>query len=56
MFTVGFTGSKGGEMAELCELCITVPADVTARIQECHILLGHWLCDELERRCGNVSA
>ena len=56
MFTVGFTGSKGGEMTELCEICITVPSDVTARIQECHILLGHWLCDELERRCGHVSA
>ena len=56
MFTVGFTGRKGGEMADLCELCISVPSDVTARIQEGHILLGHWLCDELERRCGNVSA
>ena len=56
MFTIGFTGSKGGEMAELCEICITVPSTVTARIQECHILLGHWLCDELERRCGHVSA
>lgn len=56
MFTVGFVGGNGGEMAEMCEICITVPSDVTARIQECHILLGHWLCDELERRCGNVSA
>ena len=56
MFTIGFTGGNGGELAELCEICITVPSEVTARIQECHILLGHWLCDELERRCGDVSA
>lgn len=56
MFTVGFAGNKGGELALLCEICITVPSYVTARIQECHILLGHWLCDELERRCGHVSA
>ena len=56
MFTIGFTGVNGGKLAELCEVCITVPSDVTARIQEGHILLGHWLCDELERRCGNVSA
>ena len=56
MFTIGLTGGTGGEMKELCEICITVPSGVTARIQECHILLGHWLCDELERRCGDVSA
>ena len=56
MFTIGFTGGDGGELAQLCEICINVPSEVTARIQECHILLGHWLCDELERRCGDVSA
>ena len=53
---IGFTGGNGGELAELCEICINVPSEVTARIQEGHILLGHWLCDELERRCGDVSA
>ena len=56
MFTIGFSGGDGGELAALCEICINVPSEVTARIQECHILLGHWLCDELERRCGDVSA
>jgi D-sedoheptulose 7-phosphate isomerase len=28
---------------------IAVPSRVTARIQECHILVGHMLCEWLER-------
>nr|WP_321443991.1 SIS domain-containing protein [uncultured Cohaesibacter sp.] len=45
--TVGLTGATGGQMAELCE-CIKVPSDVTARIQECHILFGHIICGIVE--------
>lgn len=41
------TGQSGGQANELCE-CIRVPSQVTARIQECHILLGHILCGLLE--------
>jgi len=48
--TIGMTGSTGGKMSELCDVLITVPSNVTARIQEMHILIGHMLCKSLEQR------
>lgn len=47
--TVGMTGSGGGDMLELCDYCIRVPSDVTARIQEAHITIGHIICSLVER-------
>lgn len=41
------TGAKGGKAARMCT-CIHVPSDEVARIQECHITLGHILCDAFE--------
>lgn len=46
--TIGLTGRGGGKLGQLCE-CIRVPATETARIQECHILLGHIVCQLVER-------
>lgn len=46
----GFTGRDGGRMVGLADPLIVVPSSVTARIQEMHILIGHTLCDVLERR------
>ncbi len=43
--TIGLTGRGGGKMAAICDLCIRVPADVTARIQEAHIFIGHMVCE-----------
>lgn len=45
---IGFTGHGGGKMAELCDVCLSVPSDVTARIQEMHIMMGHILCEIAE--------
>jgi D-sedoheptulose 7-phosphate isomerase len=42
--TLGLSGRGGGKMNDLCDLNIVVPSDVTARIQEMHILIGHILC------------
>jgi D-sedoheptulose 7-phosphate isomerase len=47
-FTVGMTGDGGGKLAPLADACLCVPSRDTARIQECHILLGHALCDRVE--------
>lgn len=52
--TVGLTGDSPGEMASLCDSLITVPSRVTARIQEMHIMIGHFWCKALERRLGLV--
>lgn len=45
--TVGWTGASGGRLKQLCE-CICIPSAETARIQECHILVGHILCGLVE--------
>jgi len=48
LYTLGFAGRDGGHLAAACDLCLTVPHDETARIQEMHITLGHILCDLVE--------
>ena len=45
--TVGLTGNSGGKLRALCP-CICIPSANTARIQECHIMLGHVLCGLVE--------
>jgi D-sedoheptulose 7-phosphate isomerase len=46
--TLGLSGRDGGKMNGLCELNIIVPSDITARIQEMHILIGHILCKAVD--------
>ena len=53
--TIGLTGGAGGEMPSLCDALLIAPAQVTARIQEIHILIGHLMCEALERRLGYVG-
>ena len=48
--TIGFTGKGGGKLAQIADLCLTVPSPVTTRVQETHITVWHVLCDMLERR------
>ena len=45
--TVAFTGMSGGKLARLCN-CLCVPSIETARIQECHIMIGHIICGLVE--------
>lgn len=51
-FAAGFTGRAGGRMVDLADPLLIVPSESTARIQEMHILLGHVLCEALERELG----
>ncbi len=46
--TIGFTGQKGGIMKELGDYLINVPSNITPRIQESHILVGHIICELVE--------
>jgi D-sedoheptulose 7-phosphate isomerase len=46
--TLGLTGKDGGLMKGLCDLSIVIPSDITARIQEMHILIGHILCKAVD--------
>jgi D-sedoheptulose 7-phosphate isomerase len=50
LFTIGFTGETGGKMNGRTEVLFRVPSRVTARIQETHILLGHILCELVDRQ------
>ncbi|MEO1200144.1 MAG: SIS domain-containing protein [Pseudomonadota bacterium] len=42
------SGRDGGHARALADIAIIVPSDVTARIQEVHILIGHILCEALD--------
>jgi D-sedoheptulose 7-phosphate isomerase len=54
LFTIGLTGATGGRMRGLVDVLIAAPATETPRIQECHILIGHALCDALEEALTNT--
>jgi len=47
--TIGFTGEKGGEINTYCDLMIRIPSNDTPRIQECHLMLGHAICELVEK-------
>ena len=47
--TIGFSGRGGGEMNELCDVNLVVPADDTPRIQEMHIVIGHTICHLIDQ-------
>ena len=43
--TIGLTGTGGGALAQQADVAITIPSTSTARIQECHIAIGHLFCE-----------
>ena len=49
LFTVGFTGETGGKLKDRVEVLFRVPSRETPRIQETHALLGHILCELVDR-------
>jgi D-sedoheptulose 7-phosphate isomerase len=49
LFTIALTGASGGCLRGIVDVLIAVPSDVTPRIQECHLLAGHALCDTVEQ-------
>jgi D-sedoheptulose 7-phosphate isomerase len=49
LFTIALTGASGGACRELVDVLIAAPSEETPRIQECHILIGHSLCDAVEQ-------
>ena len=45
---IGLTGKSGGALDIKCDVSLVVPSDVTARIQEMHIVIGHLICALVE--------
>ncbi|HEV8401149.1 MAG TPA: SIS domain-containing protein [Gemmatimonadales bacterium] len=47
---VAFLGKSGGQLKELADVALVIPADDTARIQELHLAIEHVICDLVEDR------
>ena len=50
IFTVALTGASGGTLKNIADCTIGIPSEETPRIQECHILIGHIICEIVEER------
>lgn len=48
-------GRDGGKLAQLADVTVIVPDDETARIQEAHIFIGHWLCEVIDQELAPSS-
>lgn len=48
MITVAFTGETGGKMKDVANYLVNIPSKDTPRIQECHMILGHTICELVE--------
>ena len=46
--SIGFLGGNGGKSKKYTDINIIVPSKVTARIQECHIFIGHFILEVVE--------
>ena len=49
LITVGMTGESGGKLINSCKYSIKAPSNDTPRIQEAHILIGHIICEIVEK-------
>jgi D-sedoheptulose 7-phosphate isomerase len=46
--TIGLSGRDGGKMNDCCDVNIVIPSEITANIQEMHILIGHIICGAVD--------
>lgn len=49
MLTIALTGETGGKMINEADILLNVPSGDTPRIQEAHILIGHIICEIVEK-------
>lgn len=47
-YTVALTGRDGGKVKDIAQLALIIQSEETARIQEAHMFIGHWLCEALD--------
>jgi D-sedoheptulose 7-phosphate isomerase len=48
LHTAALTGADGGDLPDVAELCLRMPVQETARVQECSMLVGHTVCELVE--------
>lgn len=49
VLTIAFTGASGGKLKDLSDILLNIPSTDTPRIQESHILVGHIICELVEK-------
>jgi D-sedoheptulose 7-phosphate isomerase len=54
MRVIGFTGTNGGSMQDICEILVRVPSDKTPLIQQTYMVAGHALCEIVERELAKA--
>lgn len=54
-WTCAFTGASGGKLFNLADDCIRLSTEEIARVQEGHIIVGHWLCEALDDRMSRAQ-
>lgn len=50
ILSIAFLGKKGGKAIKDADISLVVHSEITARIQETHILLGHYIFEEVEKK------
>jgi len=53
--TIGFCGQNNQQMASVTDMCLAVPSEDTARIQEIHMVIGHIVCYLVEQALFGIS-
>jgi len=55
LLVVGLAGAGGGALAREADILVCVPDAVTARIQECHLVIEHAICDHLDAAAAEAD-
>lgn len=50
IYSIAFLGYNGGKAKNLADISIIVPSNNTARIQESHIFIGHYMLEKVEKK------
>lgn len=50
IMVISFTGESGGKLSKTSDICIKLPSNDVARIQEAYMLIGHIICAEVEQQ------
>lgn len=46
---IALLGRDGGKMKDMADVAVVVPSNETPLIQEMHLMVIHWLCEEIEK-------
>jgi D-sedoheptulose 7-phosphate isomerase len=53
--TIGLTGADGGQVSPFCDVLLSVPLTITARIQEVHLVTYHAICAAVDARLASTQ-